>query len=568
MKILIVDDSKTSLLITATQLEKFGHTTVSISDPCATLETYKNEKPDLIILDVLMEKQSGYDCAKKITEYNFQKDDWVPIIFLSAILNDSAIEDGINAGGDDYLTKPLNTTILKSKIQAMERIARMRQKLLESTQKFEKLSLTDSLTSLPNRHYYEATIKQELANAERANKPLALLFLDLDKFKDINDTLGHHFGDLLLQQTAERIKNELRKGDYVSRLGGDEFSIILPNIKQPEDAAPVAEKINLVISKPFDLDGNEIQISSSIGIACYPEAGRDAETLTKHADIAMYRAKTLGRNTFQFFTSELNTAHSHKIEMERSLSKAISLNQLTLALQPKYQFSPKKIIGFEILLRWCHPKHGQISPDEFIPIAEETGFIIDIGEWVITHACEALDALSNYTNQELTFAINISPIQINKGSILALLEHEMQQHHLSPKQLEIEITETAIMAYSKTTEQALQHLHDFGIRIDIDDFGTGYSSLSHLKRLPIDGLKIDKGFVMDIPSDENDAAIIRAIISLAKGLDLDVIAEGVETEEQLQFLIDNGCNQGQGYYLSKPLSFDQAIELLRQQSSH
>ncbi|MDF1654265.1 MAG: EAL domain-containing protein [Coxiellaceae bacterium] len=565
MKILIVDDSKTSLLITSKQLEQLGHTTICVNDPCDTLETFQNKKPDLIILDVVMDKLSGYECAQQLTAYNNEKDDWVPIIFLSAMIDDSAIVEGINAGGDDYLTKPFNTTILKAKINAMERIAKMRQKLLDSTDKFEKLSLTDSLTGLPNRNYYETTIQHELANAERTNTALALIFLDLDKFKDVNDTLGHHFGDLLLQQSAARILNELREGDYVSRLGGDEFSIILPNINSPDNAAAVAQKINQALAAPFDLEGNEAHISSSIGIACYPEAGHDAETLTKNADIAMYRSKALGRNTFQFFTSELNIAHSSKMEMEQSLNKAISNNELSLALQPKFQFSPQRVIGFEFLLRWDHPKNGQIPPDDFIPVAEETGLIVDIGEWVITHACEALAKLKTYTTQELTFAINISPIQISKGSIFTLLQKEMETHHLLPEQLEVEITETAIMAYSKSTEQALQHLHDFGVRIDIDDFGTGYSSLSHLKRLPIDGLKIDKGFVTDIPEDENDAAIVRAIISLAKDLDLNVIAEGVETEEQLQFLIQSGCNQGQGYYLSKPLDFDQAIQLLKQQ---
>ncbi len=564
MKIQIVDDSKTSLMLTAKQLEQFGHTTVCVNDPCVALKKFQLEKPDLVILDVIMENMSGYECANKITEYNETQDDWVPIIFLSAAVNDTDIEQGIQAGGDDYLSKPFNITILKSKIHAMERIAKMRTKLLETNDRFEQLSLTDALTGLPNRKFYEKTFNHEIANAQRTNSNIALLFLDLDKFKDVNDTLGHHFGDLLLQQACDRITGSLRESDWLARLGGDEFAILLPNINNPEDAAKVAKKLIGVIALPFDLEGNEAIISVSIGIACYPQAGTDSETLGKHADIALYRAKDLGRNNFQFFTSELNEKHKNKVQLEQALNKAIVNDELNLVLQPKFNLSTQKIIGFEFLLRWHNKKHGLIPPDDFIPIAEESGLIIPIGEWVISHACDILSQLKKHSKQELSFAINISPIQISAGSVVSLLKDEMKKYDLKPHQLQLEITETAIMAYSKTTESALKYLHDYGIKIDIDDFGTGYSSLSHIKRLPIDGLKIDKSFVMDIPKDENDTAIVKAIISLTKGLGLNVIAEGIETKEQLQFLIDNGCDQGQGYYLSKPISLEEATKLLKQ----
>lgn len=512
-----------------------------------------------------MDKLSGYECATTLSEYNKSNDDWVPIIFLSAAVDDEAVQQGIESGGDDYLTKPINTTILKSKILAMERIATMRNKLLESNERFETLSLTDALTGLPNRKFYEQMINSVMANACRNHTIFALLFIDLDKFKNINDTLGHHLGDLLLQKVSVRIRHELRQGDHITRLGGDEFAIILPTIEGPDCASTVANKIIASLAESFDLEGNEVSISCSVGVACYPQAGEDAETLTKNADIAMYRAKSLGRNTFQFFTEELNLAHSNKVKMEQALATAVSNDELSLVLQPKYQFEPKKIIGFEALLRWHHPEYGPIPPDGFIPVAEETGLIIPIGEWVIEHACALLGKINEQYKDTLTFAINISPVQVNSNSMLSLLQKCMKENNLTPAQLEIEITETAIMAYSNDTEQALRELHDLGIRIDIDDFGTGYSSLSHLKQLPINGLKIDKSFVMDIPKDENDIAIVKGIISLAKSLGLNITAEGIETIDQLQFLLDNGCSQGQGYYLSKPIPLDEAIALLKKQ---
>ena len=563
MKILIVDDSKTSLLLTSKQLEMLGHTTVSISDPEKAIEEYKSCQPDLIILDVVMDKLSGYECAKLITDYNKEKDDWVPIIFLSAIVDDTAIEQGINAGGDDYLTKPFNTSVLKAKIHAMSRIAEMRNKLLETNDKLEELSLTDTLTKLANRSHFEKMMTIITANAKRTNKMFALLFIDLDKFKDVNDTLGHHAGDDLLIQACKRIQNEVREADFIARLGGDEFAVILPEIDTADNAGHVANKIVKSLCLPFDILNNDVIISASIGIACFPDAGTDTETITKHADIAMYRAKAIGRNTYQYFTPELNAAHASKIEMEQALAKALDNEEFFLSLQPKYQLEPRELTGFEVLLRWNNPKYGAISPDNFIPLAEETGLINNIGDWVIEHACATLAEFQSHRKSNLTFAINISPIQITGSNLFKMFQDCMKKFNLQANQIELELTETAIMTYSKVTENALKQLHDIGMRIAIDDFGTGFSSLSHIKRLPIDGLKIDKDFVIDILTDENDAAIVKSIILLAKSLGLNIIAEGIETQEQLDFLLKNGCNHGQGFFFFKPLSIEDAKDLLK-----
>lgn len=563
LKILIVDDSKTSLLLTSKQLEMLGHTTVSVSDPEQALDEYKACQPDLIILDVIMDKLSGYECAKLITDYNKQQHDWVPIIFLSAIVDDTAIEQGINAGGDDYLTKPFNAVIFKAKILAMSRIAKMRKLLLESNNKLEQLSLTDTLTNLANRSHFEKMMTIVLANAKRSHKLFALLFIDLDKFKDVNDTLGHHAGDSLLIQASQRIKNELREADFIARLGGDEFAVILPEIDNPDNAGHVANKIVKALCLPFDILNNDVMISASIGIACYPDAGTDTETITKHADIAMYRAKTLGRNTYQYFTPELNEAHANKLEMQQALTKALNNQEFSLALQPKYQLDTRTLIGFEVLLRWNNDKYGNIPPENFIPITEETGLIIPLGDWVIEQACETLSQFQALTKNPLTFAINISPIQLSGPNLATHFKQCMTKYNLQSSHIELELTETAIMTHRIETENALQNLHDLGLRIAIDDFGTGFSSLSHIKRLPIDDLKIDKDFVIDIPSDENDAAIVKSVILLAKSLNLGVTAEGIETQEQLDFLLENGCNQGQGFFLGKPLTIDDAKALLK-----
>lgn len=516
----------------------------------------------MIIMDVVMNNITGQECAQQITAYNKRFDDWVPIIFLSAMTSKHTIIDAINSGGDDYLTKPFNIELLGAKIKVMQRIANMRAKLMKLNEKLKTTSLTDSLTNIANREHFEQMLASLVKQSTESSLSFAVLFIDLDRFKTINDTLGHDIGDELLIQASQRIADQINPSDFLARLGGDEFAVLLHNIDTPSYAGDKAQQIITAVSQNYTLKGHNISITTSIGIACFPNAGKSREQLLKHADIAMYRAKTIGRNEYQFFSDELNHAYSKRLQLEQALSSAVHHDEFTLAFQPKYQLKPQCLTGFEILIRWHNSKLGTISPDVFIPIAEETGLIKPIGAWVIQHACKALSALQPKFKKKLHFAINISPIQLMESSVLDLLKKTIQHYDLQCEQIELEVTETAIMANTDAIEHALYDLHNMGIHIDIDDFGTGFSSLSHIKRLPVDGLKIDKEFVADIPCNDNDAAIVKSIIQFAKSLGLNVTAEGIESQAQVDYLIDNGCNQGQGFYLSKPLDFEQTLQLI------
>jgi len=563
LKILVVDDSKTSLLTIVTHLKQLHHEVVSTTDPTKALELYQTESPNLIILDVVMDKLSGFECAKLI-RYDNTLPHWVPIIFLSAMVDDSFIEQAIESGGDDYLAKPVTSTTLKAKIAAMERIAQMQSQLKEVNIKLQQLSSTDTLTGLANRYYFEKEIKSMIANAKRNNHIFALLFIDIDHFKTINDSLGHQVGDLLLRDISKRMREIVRESDFIARLGGDEFAIILQEIDNTHSAGKIAHKLIKSLHQPYVINKNNIQVSASIGIACFPNAGKDMSTLVKNADIAMYRAKSAGRNNYQYFTDKLNVEHQEKSSIEIALSHSISNHELFLLYQPEYSLQSHDIIGMEALIRWQHDTLGIISPDKFISIAEENGFIIKLGDWILESVCKQYQSWLKEYHIDIPVAINLSPQQILKSDIAGRIKALLEQYSIPAHRIQFEITETTIMGHSGIVETTLKEFNKMGIKLYIDDFGTGYSSLSHLKLLPIDALKIDKEFVMDLAHDENDAAIVKSVISLSNALGLDVVAEGIETQQQLEFLIQHGCLKGQGYYFSKPLTPEDIIKLLTQ----
>jgi diguanylate cyclase (GGDEF)-like protein len=560
MKIMVIDDSPTMLFTITKYLEQLGHQIITSLNPLEAIELFTTSDPDLIILDVVMGECSGYDVARNIRKSNTS--DWVPIIFLSADISDDAIAEGIEAGGDDYLTKPFSEITLKAKINAMVRIAKMRQQLISVNLRLEELSSTDVLTGIANRLFFEKTIRKSIAQAKRRNQKFAILYIDLDNFKTTNDTLGHHFGDLLLKSAVDRMKNILREEDFIARLGGDEFAIIISGIDDTEAATQVANKLVKAFIPPFILDENKVFSSASIGIAMFPDNGTTAENLIKNVDMAMYKSKELGRNTYHCYSESLSEEQLLHTKYEAELRYAINNDELYLEYQPKFDLVSNKIIGVESLLRWKNPSLGLISPEIFIPVAEKTGLIHSIGKWVIENACQQYYIWQQEKYGEFNLAINLSPRQLAKEELIQHIEDALSTYEISPHNIELEITETAIMSGDTKSEELLNKLHDLGITLTIDDFGTGYSSLVHIKRLPINTLKIDKGFVMDIPSDENDIAIVKSILLLSESLNLNVIAEGIETEAQKQFLIDHGCHTGQGFYLAKPLSPDNFIKLL------
>ncbi|MCH9644014.1 MAG: EAL domain-containing protein [Gammaproteobacteria bacterium] len=561
MKILIIDDSKTSLLMIEAHIKNLGHTTITTQKASEGITLFSEKNPDLVILDVVMEEMSGHECARAMRELE-QGKGWVPIIFLSGRVTDEDIAAGINAGGDDYICKPFSELALKTKITAMQRIADMRHELVSINNKLETLSSTDALTGIANRFEFERVLNITLNHVQANDCSFALLFIDLDNFKMVNDTLGHQTGDELLKLVSTKMQLNLKQQDFIARIGGDEFAIILYDIADTHIAGTIADRIVKTIRDITHINDNEIYIGTSIGIACYPFAGDNKESLIKHADIAMYQAKAYGKNNYQYFTKELNEKHQLKSEMENALYQAIDNDELKVFYQPKLDLISRKVVGVEALLRWTH-NDKNIPPDIFIPIAEETGIIIAIGEWVIDDACRTFSAWFNTGYNDIKLAINISPVQLIKSNIVNCISDVLKDCKLPTSCIDLEITETAIMAYSDISEDVLFKLHEMGITLSIDDFGTGYSSFSHIKKLPVDALKIDKEFVIDIPKEKNNEAIVKSIISMCKNLGLNTVAEGIETETQLKFLVQNGCTEGQGFYFSKPLPPAEAFEFMK-----
>lgn len=434
-------------------------------------------------------------------------------------------------------------------------------RLRENESRLNQLAYHDVLTDLPNRLLFQDRLEHALAVARRAGYRVALLFLDLDRFKKINDTLGHDWGDNLLREVAQRLTGCVRASDTVARLGGDEFMVILDRVDDLPQVAAVAQKILTRLAHPIEMRGYSLFTTASIGISLFPNDGDKVETLMKCADSAMYRAKEMGRNNYQLYTADMNARAHELLLLESSLRQALERDQLVLHYQPQYDLAGGRLIGLEALVRWHHPEHGMISPADFIPLAEETGLIVPIGEWVLRTACAQNRAWQQAGWPPVRMAVNISARQFRQTTLVERTGEILAETGLEARWLELELTESMIMG---NTESAIHTMHAFnaiGVEMAIDDFGSGYSSLAYLKRFPINKLKIDQEFVRDVLVDGNDAAIATSVIALAKSMHLEVIAEGVETAEQLAFLRDRGCHQGQGYFFSRPLPAEQVPEL-------
>ncbi len=426
----------------------------------------------------------------------------------------------------------------------------------------------DALTGLPNRTLLQDRLDQAVSKAKRDGDKIAILFIDLDRFKVINDTLGHHVGDMLLKEVAHRLNAAVRDSDTVCRQGGDEFIIVLPELEEMSNVAHVAQKILESISNEFLLEGEHLKVTPSIGISIFPDDGERIDVLIKNADTAMYHAKGSGRANFQFFTENLNTIITERLELERDLASALNNNELELYFQPQVDLISGKLLGAESLLRWHHPVRGFVPPDLFIPIAEEAGLINRIGMWVLEEMLRKAEAWKfDRQFNGLVFSANVSPRQLDEINFVEDVEKLFQRYNYPPECIELEVTETAVMEDIHRSITTLSELKELGLHLAIDDFGTGYSSLNYLKRLPIDRLKIDRSFISDIPKDNNDETITRAIINLAQTLNLGVIAEGVETEEQANFLRQAQCHEAQGYLYSRPLSAADFVNFVRQHSA-
>jgi diguanylate cyclase (GGDEF)-like protein/PAS domain S-box-containing protein len=424
------------------------------------------------------------------------------------------------------------------------------------------LAYFDPLTKLLNRSHFRERLLHSLEVATRRKDNLILLFIDLDRFKDVNDTFGHTIGDLLLIKVAKKLKKILRNVDTIARIGGDEFTVILSEVNNLNEITSIVNKIINSLCTPFFIQNHEIMIAASIGIATYPDDGIDVDTLISNADAAMYCAKSKGGSNFQFFSEEINQRNQKRSHLEKNLRRAIKNNEFELYYQPQIDIINKKVTGAEALIRWNDPHNGLISPIDFIPVAEETGMIIEIGAWVCDQICQFIRRCLDRQMQVIPIAMNLSAVQFRDGSLISMIRSTLKKSAIATSLVELEITESAIMENTDQVVKTLKEFRDMGFHISIDDFGTGYSSLAYLKKLPIDKLKIDREFIRNLPENRDDIVLTTTMINLAKNFSLEVLAEGVETEEQINFLHKSGCRYVQGFYHSKPLPEEKFIDFL------
>jgi len=570
--ILIVDDELTNRKLLETLLRPEGYQTRSAASGEEALASVAQLAPDLIVLDIMMPGMDGYEVANNLKANPVTAT--IPIIMVTANVDRDARLAGLNAGAEEFLTKPVDRAELWLRVRNLLRLKALNDllhnnsRLLEDqvqerTADLERLAHYDPVTTLPNRVLFFDTLKKTMARSHDTGWSVAVLFIDVDYFKNINDTLGHAFGDELLAQFANRLLDCVRLRDTVGRLGGDEFAMILVMEDGQQGAAAVATKIRACLREPFNLKGYEVTATASIGIAVYPDDATDPETLIKYADTAMYQAKEAGRDTFRFFTAQMNTDVLVRLELETALRKAVDNDEFELHYQPKVGLTNGDIVGVEALLRWQRPGHGLVSPKDFIPVLEQTGLIVDVGRWVIATACRQVSLWLQSGIGPVQISVNVSGRQFVEGDLRSDVICAIEDNGISADLIELELTESSLMADTERTITTLGALKRRGVTISIDDFGTGYSSLAYLSRFPIDKLKIDIDFIREIKDEFDEAVIALSIIRLAHSLKLDVIAEGVETAAQLAYLQRHGCDQVQGYYFSRPLPVRAMDEMLR-----
>jgi len=561
----------------------------TVLDTARALVMVRDRQGRIVRFNRACEEATGYDSNDVA-----RKRVWDFLLIPEEVGRDKAVFEELRAGREAneyqsyWVTKDgrqrlisWSNSVLLDRSKEVEHVISTSIDITERKQAEEQvqfLAYYDGLTSLPNRVLFKENLNQALAYSQRHERLMTLLFLDLDRFKQINDTFGHSLGDLLLKGIAERLRSDVRIGDCVARreandlessvgrFGGDEFTLLITDVSSVQAAAKIAQRVLDLIAEPFELDNQEVYITASIGISMHPHDGANAEVLLKNADAAMYAAKEHGRNGYSFYTPSMNSKTFTKLSLENDLRKAIGREEFVVYYQPKLDVSTGRVIGVEALLRWRHPSKGLLSPAEFIPLAEETGLIMPLGDWGLRTVC-----LQNLEWQKkgvppLPIAVNLSCIQFRQKDLHKTIYQTLLETELDPRLLELEITESTIMQNEEEAGRTLRKLKEMGIRISIDDFGTGYSSLGYLKRFTLDALKIDRSFVKDLTSDADDRAITIAIIAMAHSLGLKVVAEGVETQQQLAFLRENGCDEVQGYLFSPPLSEADIAALLNSDS--
>ena len=566
-RVLVADDDMNVRLLTRQCLEREGITVIEAADGHEALDAFVRERPDMVFLDVEMPGMTGLEVCRRIRA--MPQGENVPIMIVTGSDDRESIDEGFRAGATQYKTKPVNWSLLSRDVQYMLRASNAFNVLKRQEDRLRYLAYFDPLTSLPNRRSFTEQLNRLLKRARRVHTFAALLFIDLDNFKRINDSIGHARGDRLLVEIAKRLTSELRESDAISyysdasaedddgsaeiaRLGGDEFTIVLSDVHSTHDVETVARRIIQTLSEPIALHTHNPVVTPSIGIAMYPQDGEDADALVRNADTAMYAAKSDGRACFRFYNEEMNARSIEQLKLEEDLREALRSDQLSVVYQPQIESLTGRVVSLEALVRWRHPERGMISPADFIPVAEHTGQIIELGEWVLTAVaaqCSKWDALGL---PGMRICVNISPLQFRRPDLLHYVRDFLSRSGMDPERLELELTESAIMTDGERNVAKLAELKNLGLDLAVDDFGTGYSSLNYLRKFPINTLKIDQSFVEDMNSADG-VAIVDAIIALARSLNMRSIAEGIETEEQLAYLTERRCDLLQGFFFSPPL---------------
>ncbi len=571
--VLVCDDDPTYLLLMEETLSSDNHNVLTAANGVDALKLYMQHEPSIVLLDVHMPMLSGFEVCAEIRKHPKGKD--TPILMVTGADDILSIESAYKHGATDFLPKPLRWPMVAHRVRYMLKGSETFNRLKQSEEKMRRLAYIDSLTGLPNRQSLDESLEEAIWFAAKEEQSLGIMYIDLDNFKRINDTLGHDFGDKLLKKISEKICECVKEKACfpgalidaidieVFRLGGDEFMILLNQTLHDDDVKVVAQSLVTCISELVSIDDYEVALTPSIGIAMYPRDGSNVTELKKHADVAMYYAKSMGRRGYRFYAESLNENAMKFLQIEGCLRNALHNDEFMLHYQPQVCLKNNKIISVEALLRWKSPELGYVTPSDFIPVAEDSGLINELGEWVMRTACFQAKAWLDSGMQDFRVSVNLSSIQFKRASLLSMIKKALDDSGLPASLLEVELTESAVMNDVDQNITRLNQIRDMGVAISIDDFGTGYSSLSYLKKFPINTLKIDRSFIITIDSDPDDAAIVEAIIALASTLKLTVIAEGVETHGQLKALNRFHCDIIQGFYFSKAVSADEITKLMQ-----
>ncbi len=545
--VVLADDDPSIRLMVRHVLESEDFDIVEASDGLEAIKAVEKHHPALILLDAVMPGIDGFTTCKQIKDKGYTD---IPVMMITGLDDDASVERAYEVGAIDFITKPIKWAVLKHRVKSV--VAKV-----VAERKVQLLAYRDTLTSLPNRLLFADRLEQAVIRCERSRTSMALMLVDIDDFKLVNDSFGHDAGDKLIKAVGQLISKSLRRADTIARLGGDEFAVIIEGIEAPDDAISIADNLTTILEHNVRLDDQETYTSASIGIAVYPDDGKDARTLLKNADTAMFRAKENGRHCFQFYKPEMSVTAMERLDLENSLKAAFENDEFLIYYQPVIDIHKNEIVAVEALLRWQHPDKGMIHPVDFISIVEDCGLIVALGEWLIFSICKQISIWQDAGLEKQHVSINLSPRQFKEQDLVVVFTQAMSEYDVDASSLSVEITERTLIDNIGEVEATLKKLRSMGMRIMLDDFGTGYASLAYLKEFPVDVVKIDREFIAGIPDNREDSAIVEAIAGLTRGLNLSLIAEGVENEPQLKVLKSISCQYAQGYYWSKALPGDE-----------